>query len=164
MRRNSTTIFISTMNATTPLPWNGVEPLFTRINEPTLSVLTEAWNNGKNNIEIIPDPEPIADLLPEPNWQGFGFTLMALPSYSRMINAATNQRVVNRLEALASGLSTAGDNPGTYLILSQLWASFLDSVPLLLKLTVSEIEELNVIAQQFNMKFSFSVDGLLVLN
>jgi hypothetical protein len=69
MKRNSTTVFISSPNATTPIPWVSNAPDFTGITEPTLSVLRTAYESQKGSIEVIPDPVPFVETL-KPNWQG----------------------------------------------------------------------------------------------
>jgi len=71
MKRNSSFVFISTKNATTPVPWIDGALDFTKFSEPTLSVLQKAWADftasGKE-LEVVADPEPAP---PDPDWRGF---------------------------------------------------------------------------------------------
>jgi len=62
MKRNSTTIYIETETGDpakpciTPLSWLNNAPDFSSATEPSLSVLKSAYERGKNNIVVIPDP------------------------------------------------------------------------------------------------------------
>ena len=73
MKRNSTTIYLESPNATTLLPFINNAPDFTGIDEPTLSVLQQAWDDflaSGQALEVVPDPEPIPTPK-EPDWTGF---------------------------------------------------------------------------------------------
>ena len=99
MKRNSTTLFLESLNATTLLPWVNNAPDFTGIEEPTLSILQTAWEAGKDSIEIIPDPEPIP--IPEiknPDWEGLtaqslGGSLLSL--FTRLTSEAINSNPIS---------------------------------------------------------------------
>ena len=61
MQRNSTTLFLTSPGATTPIPWDNNAPDFTGFTEPTLSVLQQSWQNFLESgepLEVVPDPEP----------------------------------------------------------------------------------------------------------
>ena len=73
MKRNSTTLFLKSPGATTPLPWVDNAPDFTGFTEPTLSVLQAAWSaflESGEPLEIVPDPV-ISEPVPEPLWEDF---------------------------------------------------------------------------------------------
>jgi hypothetical protein len=73
MKRNTTTLFLTSPGATTPIPWVNNAPDFSAFTEPTLSVLTKAWNDfvdSGGELEIIPDPVPVVEE-PVPDWDGF---------------------------------------------------------------------------------------------
>lgn len=71
MRRSSTTLYLESLNATTPVPWNNGNPIFNSFSEPTRSALEGAWNGFvASGLEVIPDPEPVTPEV-NPNWQGF---------------------------------------------------------------------------------------------
>lgn len=73
MKRNTTTIYLESTNAITPLLWLNNAPDFTGFEEPTLSVLQKAWKDflesGKE-LEVIPDPEYVTAPA-VPDWAGF---------------------------------------------------------------------------------------------
>lgn len=97
MKRNSTTLFLESLNATTQLPWVADAPDFTGITEPTLSVLRAAWEAGKDNIEIIPDPEPIPEIK-NPDWDGLIGKVLGgdlLPLFTRVTAEAINSNPIS---------------------------------------------------------------------
>ena len=78
MKRNNYFIYIETPSGNidfpsiTPLPWDGSEPDFTGIDEPTLSVLQKAWNDflvSGDELEVIEDA-PIFATTEYPDWDG----------------------------------------------------------------------------------------------
>jgi hypothetical protein len=88
--RNSQTVCIETPGAKTVLPWVNNEPDFTGITDPTLSVLQNAWEAGKNNIEVIPDPEPIPVVI-TPDWDELSARVLGgdlFPIFVRLTAAA----------------------------------------------------------------------------
>ena len=71
MKRNSTTLFLDSPGATTPLPWVGNTPDFSGFTDPTLSVLQQSWAaflESGGELEVIADPVPSP---PQPDWDGF---------------------------------------------------------------------------------------------
>ena len=66
--RNSTNLLITTgkgiHTCTTPIPWVSNAPSFLGFSDPTLTVLQNAWNVGKNDIQIVPDDPVIEPFLP----------------------------------------------------------------------------------------------------
>ena len=61
MKRNSTTLFLTSPGATTAITWDNNAPDFTGFTEPTLSVLQQSWQNFLESgepLEVVPDPEP----------------------------------------------------------------------------------------------------------
>lgn len=95
--RNSQTVFIETFGAKTVLPWLGNAPDFTGIEEPTLSILQAAWEAGKDNIEIISDPEPIPEIK-NPDWDGLIGKVLGgdlLPLFTRVTAEAINSNPIS---------------------------------------------------------------------
>jgi hypothetical protein len=45
MKKNSTTLFLESPNAITPVAWINNQPDFSAFTEPTLSVLKKAWQD-----------------------------------------------------------------------------------------------------------------------
>jgi hypothetical protein len=89
MRRNTTTLFLESPNATTPVAWINNAPDFSTFTEPTLSVLQKAWQDfldSGEELEIIPDPEPLPEL-PVANWDNFNAQML---SDSRFIQVSTS--------------------------------------------------------------------------
>ena len=61
IKRNSTTIFLASSGSTTALPWVNNAPDFSGFQEPTLSILQQAWTDFLESgqaLEVITDPEP----------------------------------------------------------------------------------------------------------
>lgn len=117
MKRNSTTLFLESPNAITPLPWVDNSPDFSGFTEPTLSVLQNAWQeflDSEEELEIVPDPEPIPEPV-TPNWDGFNATMLAdtafnqtmgtvmqnAPAVAVAIPAALSQVAANGVTAFA---------------------------------------------------------------
>lgn len=97
MKRNSTTLFLDTINATTPLPWVDNAPDFSGFTEPTLSVLVTAWNEfvaSGETLEVIPDPEPVVVELP-PDWDGLYQTLLGSTVYQHLVGLALQYNAVD---------------------------------------------------------------------
>jgi len=81
MKRNSTTLFLESPGATTPIPWVESAPDLSGFTEPTLSVLQQSWATfleSGEELEVIPDPVPTT---PQPDWDGF-LTPFYLPDMS----------------------------------------------------------------------------------
>lgn len=86
MRRNSTTLYLESLNAVTPVPWVNNAPDFSVFADPTLSVLLQSWADflaSGQELEVIPDPVQIV-LPPEPLWDQFlaNFFLPGNPLYN----------------------------------------------------------------------------------
>ena len=89
MNRTSTTIWIESPNAITPVPWVDGAPDFSGFTDPTLSVLQAAYEANKDNIVVIPDPIPDPPVI-TPDWDAFNASLLngVLAPIYRRINAA----------------------------------------------------------------------------
>jgi len=88
MKRNSTILYLTSPGAVTPIPWVNNAPDFSQFNEPTLSVLVGAWQqflDSGEEVEIIPDPEPIAEPV-VPNWAGFYDQLIVSQTYNYLLS------------------------------------------------------------------------------
>jgi DNA-binding transcriptional regulator YdaS (Cro superfamily) len=92
MKRNSTTLFLQSPNAITPITWINNEPDFSNFTEPTLSVLQKAWQDfldSGDELQIIPDPEPYTEL-PTPNWDKFNSQMLTDSEFNQMYNTANS--------------------------------------------------------------------------
>lgn len=123
MKLNSTTLFLESPGATTPVPWVDDAPDFSGFTEPTLSVLQQAWQaflDSGEQLEVIPDPEPLP---PIPDWAGFNLAMVPpstqssfevwldqfkipyqtpLTTAAGMGNLQETQQIYNSLKAIAS--------------------------------------------------------------
>jgi hypothetical protein len=88
MKRNTTTLFLDSPNATTPIEWVNNSPDFSSFTDPTLSVLQKAWQDfldSGEELEILPDPE----IIPEPpvaNWDMFNLQMMSDARFNQVYN------------------------------------------------------------------------------
>ena len=111
MQRNSTTLYLESPGATTPVPWVDGTPDLSGFTEPTLSVLQQSWADflaSGQELEVIPDPPPPP---PEPDWTAFNTAMLsdsnwqawALPADLRnaMIAASINSNLVSLNNAYA---------------------------------------------------------------
>jgi hypothetical protein len=111
MKRNSTTLYLESPGATTPVPWVDGAPNFSGFTEPTLSVLQKSWTDflaSGQELEVIPDPPPPP---PEPDWTAFNTAMLsdsnwqawALPADLRnaMIAASINSNLTSLENAYA---------------------------------------------------------------
>jgi len=88
MKRSTHTLFLESPNATTPVAWVDNAPDFSTFTEPTLSVLQKAWQDfidSGEELEIIPDPEPIPEL-PVANWDMFNLQMMSDARFNQVYN------------------------------------------------------------------------------
>lgn len=79
MKRNSTTLFLTSPGATTPVPWVNNAPDFNGFTEPTLSVLQNSWQeflNSGQELEVVPDPEPVPEPT-TPDWDSFNAYMLS---------------------------------------------------------------------------------------
>lgn len=80
MKRNSTTLFLESQNATTLVPWNDGTPDFSAFEEPTLSVLRDSWTNFINDGGIAEyaeelEPTEVIELV-APNYPAFNVYML----------------------------------------------------------------------------------------
>ena len=83
MNRNSTTLFLTSPGATTPIPWMNNAPDFSAFTNPTLSVLQQSWQaflDSGAELEVIPDPEPVVEP-PVPDWDSFNAYMLSDPTF-----------------------------------------------------------------------------------
>ena len=102
MKRNSTTLYLQSPGATTPISWVNNAPDFSAFTEPTLSVLQKAWQDfldSGEELEVIPDPEPV----PEP----------VVPNWDASLNFSVNTVTYND-----GGTSTIDANSGGNVVFS----------------------------------------------
>ena len=100
MKINTTTLFLQSPNAITPIAWVNNQPDLSQFSEPTLSVLQKAWQDfldSGEELEIIPDSEPYIEP-PVANWDNFNGYMLSDPAY---------QQAVGTVLMAAPGLATA---------------------------------------------------------
>ena len=86
MKRNTTTLFLNSLNATTPIAWVNNQPDFTSFTEPTLSVLQKTWQDfldSGEELEIISDPEPYIEP-PQAQWDQFNAQMLTNPRFNQV--------------------------------------------------------------------------------
>lgn len=86
MQRNSTTLFLQSPNATTPVAWVNNQPDFSTFTEPTLSVLQKAWQDfldSGEELEVVPVPDSIPEQ-PVANWDMFNLQMMSDPRFNQV--------------------------------------------------------------------------------
>jgi hypothetical protein len=113
MKRNSTTLFLESPNATTPVAWVDNAPDFSTFTDPTLSVLQKAWQDfldSGEELEIIPDPE----LIPEPpvaNWDNFNLQMMSDARFNQVYNQCLSVApiVANALPVALDQITSKGN-------------------------------------------------------
>ena len=111
MNRNSTTLFLVSPGATTPVPWVNNAPDFSSFTEPTLSVLVTAWNDFIDNggdLQIAPDPEPHVQPL-VPNWDDFNAVFLADGAFNQYCGACLSVAPVVAM-AIPTALAQVSSN------------------------------------------------------
>lgn len=86
MKRNSTTLFLESPGAITPVPWVDNAPDFSGFSEPVLGVLQSSWQDfldSGEELEVVPEPPPPP---PEPDWLGFNTEMFLDKDWSSYIN------------------------------------------------------------------------------
>jgi hypothetical protein len=105
MQRNSTTLFLISPGATTPIPWVNDAPDFSAFTEPTLSVLINSWQtfvNSGQELEVIADPEPIPEPEPTPDWNQFYDGLIMSSTYNHLLQlTAVAPNITGTITAIA---------------------------------------------------------------
>ena len=116
MKRNSTTLFLESPGAVTPVPWVDGAPNISGFTDPTLSVLQQSWAaflESGQEIEVIPDPvQPPPS--PEPDWTAFNTAMLSDPDWSPWITqnsllmaATTSASMSRNAPELQTTLETA---------------------------------------------------------
>lgn len=105
-------ICIDTLDSKTIVPWVNDAPDFSTFTDPTLSVLTNAWNTFINNggvVEIVPDPEPYVEPA-TPNWDGFNGFILSDITFNTYYGAGltTAPAVTSSLPAALAQVATNG--------------------------------------------------------
>jgi len=113
MKRNTTTLFLESPNATTPLSWINNAPDFSPFTDPTLSVLQKAWQDfleSGEELEIIPDPEPIPEP-PQANWDMFNLQMMSDARFNQVYNQCLSVApiVANALPVALDQITSKGN-------------------------------------------------------
>jgi hypothetical protein len=152
MKRNSTTLFLTSPGATTPIPWVNNAPDFSAFTEPTLSVLQQSWQDFVDSgveLEVIPDPAPFVEP-PAPNWKDFNFTLFTDTNFvsyglaAQSTNPYLVPAIVERYGQIAKiGLIESG--------FADYWNAFCAS----LGVTVEHRDDWSELAEGFNLPADF---------
>lgn len=120
MKRNSTILYLESLNAVTSVAWVNNQPDFSSFTEPTLSVLQQAWQDFFDSgqpLEIIPDPEPIPEP-PTPNWDTFNIQMMSNTRFNQVYAQCLSVAPI-----VANALPTALDQVTTkgYSLFNIIW-------------------------------------------
>lgn len=123
------------------------------------------WLKGDRYLSKIADYEAAWNesqpLLVQPpstaiKWQDFRTQILTDPGYDRIIKQTTDQRSVTRLE------NVAGNSSQDWLMLQQFWNAVVNGV--VVKPSVSEINQWQAIATAAHMPFAFGLDGKMVVS
>jgi hypothetical protein len=105
-----------------------------------------------------PTPTPV-----KPIWTSFTAQAFPAPSYQLFRELSTNQKAWVVLENLTVSSAVSGNDlsPEGYLLLANQWDLLIAGLPT--PPTTEQIGEMNAIAADTNMKFSFDESGLMIL-
>ena len=153
--KNKVTFFIEAKSFVSQVPVAGNIPDFSGIKEPTLSILQAAWEAGKDNIEIIPDPEPIPEAK-IPDWQGFGYSVSQNPSLFLLLESSPKFYLIYSYFPLFAN----NFNESLVLAFIATWEIFRTTI------TWSEttITELNTLLIAFNIPMQLNNNGSININ
>lgn len=108
MQHNSTTLFLESPGATTPVPWVDNAPDLSGFTDPTLSVLQQSWADflaSEEELEVIPDPAQ-PQPLPEPDFLSFNLAMDGDSDFDTWFNLLPPRRQ----QALSATAATGGDS------------------------------------------------------
>lgn len=151
MNRNSTTLFLTSPGATTPIPWVNNAPDFSAFTNPTLSVLQQSWQaflDSGEVLEIIPDPEPVVEP-PVPDWDSFNAYMLSdsmFKGYRDTVRTADGE--LNSALFDAYGLVATNGVAAFSLVWGGIW------VPVS-GITVADREVIAGVAEGFNLPSEF---------
>jgi len=151
MNRNSTTLFLTSPGATTPIPWVNNAPDFSAFTNPTLSVLQQSWQaflDSGAELEVIPDPEPVVEP-PTPDWDSFNAYMLSdsmFKGYRDTVRTADGE--LNSALFDAYGLVATNGVAAFSLVWGGIW------VPVS-GITVADREVIAGVAEGFNLPSEF---------
>ena len=108
MNRNSLYVLVQTGDIAnpciTPVPWDNVSqsPIWDGFSGRNREVLEDAYERDKNNIVIIPDPAPQAEIT-QPDWNGLYKSLMVTEVYQHLVGLSST------ITAITSALDKSVD-------------------------------------------------------
>jgi hypothetical protein len=150
MKRNSTTLFLVSPGATTPIPWVNGAPDFSAFTEPTLSVLQNSWQaflDSGQELEVVPDPEPIVEP-PTPNWDGFNAYMLTdstFKTYRDSVRQADGDLNAALFNAYALVVS---NGVAPFALIWGVWCQ-------LAQITAEDKEQIATAAESFNLTNDF---------
>lgn len=147
--------------STKQMDWNSIEY------PPTRNSIKNAWDKWAIDKDLIHELRDRPDLVspqpkPSPDWRGFNTAALSNSAYNRIVAQTSNQRSVDRYEAMTISYSSNPSNPN-YAALKIVWDSIIDGLSVLNRITAAEITSLNTNCTNYNMLFSVGSDGKLVL-
>lgn len=151
MKRNSTTLYLTSLGATTPIPWVNNAPDFSSFTNPTLSVLQQSWQDfvdSGEELEVIPDPVPVVEP-PVPDWDGFNAYMLSdhmFKSYRDTVRTADGELNSALFDAYA--LVATNGVAAFSLVWGGIW------VPVS-GITVADRENIATTAEGFNLPADF---------
>ena len=150
MKRNSTTLYLVSPGATTPIPWANNAPDFSAFTNPTLAVLQQSWQaflDSGEELEVIPDPEPVVEP-PVPDWDSFNAYMLSdsmFKSYRDTVRTA--DRELNSALFDAYGL-VATNGVAAFSLVWGIWCTASG-------ITVADKEIIATTAEGFNLPSDF---------
>lgn len=150
MQRNSTTLFLQSTGAVTPLHWVNNAPDFTGFTESTLSVLQQAWQDfldSGEELEVIPDPVPEI-IPPAPNWDGFNAAMLANTEFNQITGV-----VLGIVPTVALGMPAALAQVSTNGVTA--FALVFNAFCQIGNVSISQREDWANIAEGFNLPIEF---------
>lgn len=150
MKRNSTTLYLTSPGATTPISWVNNAPDFSSFTNPTLSVLQQSWQeflDSGEELEVIPDPVSVVEP-PTSDWDGFNAYMLSDPmfkTYRDTVRTADGE--LNSALFDAHGL-VATNGVAAFSLVWGIWVSISG-------ITVADKETIATKAEGFNLPAEF---------
>ncbi|BAZ31146.1 hypothetical protein NIES4074_36180 [Cylindrospermum sp. NIES-4074] len=154
---NPAQIFISVAEINYQLPFN---PLTKEIewqlieNEITRDLLENTWQNLNVDSKVFKNIPPSPEIELIADWEGWNIFMSNDVPYNRLIDKATNQRAVTRLEMLFVRRFFQSE-------MIVYWEQVINSAPLSDRPTLEEVEVWRNAVNSYNMPFNFTDTGLM---
>lgn len=149
------------------VPWNSNTQLVeweSITYEPTKQSIKAAWDSWVEGKDLLvelgdrPDLAPTPEQ-PKPNWAVFNRLCVQSPVILQILTTTANQFAAHQLQLIASpaGYATGGLDKADYPLFQYVWSLVIDGLPQ--PPTSEMVAELNIVAANANMDFSFNSQG-----